>query len=305
MEATVTLNDRALTVLLPASVACALASPAVAGFTRAEARILKSNSVVNSQVKSGTDQQSEAYVDHFGSDPRSKEEVFGLAVGVASHGRSGAIEAIASATSNYSSMHATASCTTEASDVVIRRRDGGGAGSPVLVTAYFKPTGSTELSGAVAPWERPFVSAQYQWSASVVSFGGSTQSIQGSYVENLAGETAGTPLGSRQGLTFEARVGEAFSISLHAALQASTIGGPDTAGGPWHQGTSYASLEFALSAANETPFVEDLTAFVLPEGYTAESADLGIVDNKLTPVPAPGAIALMGLAAAAGRRRRA
>lgn len=215
----------------------------------------------------------------------------------------GAVAPTVDATSNYGSVSCGAIGTTTASDVIIRRRDGGGAGSPVLATAYIMPVLLFNIEGDVHSSQRVFNFVKLEWSASVVSSSGSTYSVSGSTNYNMEG-SSGSPLNSRVPLNFEARVGEAFSVSIHAYLSCMAsgfqVGGNGFTGHANVVGTSVVQLD----SSSETSFVGNRTAFVLPEGYTADSEAFGIVDNMMAPVPGPGALALLAMAGVAGRVRR-
>jgi len=61
--------------------------------------------------------------------------------------------------------------------------------------------------------------------------------------------------------------------------------------------------------SRETPFAADRPVFNLPAGYTANSVQAGILDNRLSAVPVPAAapllaVALTGLLAWRSRAQR-
>lgn len=194
-----------------------------------------------------------------------------------------------------------ASLASVGSDVVIRRRDGTGAGSIITVTALVTPKLLTTFSGAPASWEEPFMYGTMQWTMSAVDCNGVSQSVGGSSVESMADGTTGNPTGIAYALTFQVRASEAFSLSLSMSAAAESSSSAPYAGTAT---ATIASAMLTLGAAS-TSFTGDgaRVAFILPEGYTADSASLGIVDNMVI-VPGPGAIALIGMVRLAGMRRR-
>jgi MYXO-CTERM domain-containing protein len=204
------------------------------------------------------------------------------------------------ATSNYGSVSCGAIGTAEASDVIIRRRDGGGAGSPVLATAYIMPVILFNIDADVHSSQNVFNTVQLQWSASVVSTSGSTYSVSGRTTYNLNG-ASGSPLNSPVALNFEARVGEAFSVSIYGYLSCMASG--FQVGRMGHADVGATSV-IQLDSSSETNFVGNRTAFVLPEGYTADSEAFGIVDNMMAPVPSPAGVAVIAAGGLAARRRR-
>jgi hypothetical protein len=298
--------QRSLPVVAPAVLACTLAAPAFAGFMQATAKVYSprpqpsETRTSSGDILGPTDSCSTTLNwSKTVSDATQVAEV----QGIVQPGSRASMASHAYSMTNYSSTAAVFEGTITASDIIVSRSDGTGAGSPVLVTAYFKPTGGVSFYGAPPNYSLTFNYARFQWSASAVTSSGTT-SMDGYFQRNLTGHTDGSALEQRYALTFEARVGEAFSLSLFARLQAWSQGGPEVLNGPLGIGITDAAMTFGMDGANESAFVADSTAFVLPEGYTANSANLGIVDNQLSAVPAPGAIALLGMAGLAGSRRR-
>lgn len=297
---------RAPGTLVPALVVIGIASPALAGVMQTGARVyygtrLKASQSSTASTSTSNSSTAAAFWDGV---PNTFERVTGSSTAYAEPGQNGGISMICDSSSNYTSMLAAGSGVTTANDIIVSRRDGGGAGSPVLVTAYVNPLANFSFGGSPASFDQAFNQVTFEWAASVVSSSGFTYSISGRFAQNFLGQSFGDPINQRYALTFEARVGEAFSLSLSAKTEVGTKGGPSGPGSGYNTATASAVMAFSLDAASETSFVPGRTAFVLPDGFTANSADFGIVDNQLAAVPAPGALALLGFAGLSVRRRR-
>lgn len=90
-------------------------------------------------------------------------------------------------------------------------------------------------------------------------------------------------------------VTEAFTVATNTPFSVSlTLGASTGAGNYEAAGNSTALSDFR----NTLSFVTGHSVFDLPDGYTANSASAGIVNNRFDPapsVPEPGSLALMGL----------
>lgn len=162
-----------------------------------------------------------------------------------------------------------------------------------------------------------------------VSFNGAGDSARASYdvggnsvSPNLGGRVlwADVPIGSAVAVRFDLQVASAAFMAARpgptttSMLAVLRVGSVDVqpAGLPplGDDGMAWARTSFAAAAAGVDP---SLLAFVLPDGYTANSVSMGVVDNvwvagqKPGPVPEPASTTtlLLGLAllGAAGRRR--
>lgn len=232
----------------------------------------------------------------------SDQDAFGHGAGSIAYSLGTKLEADLHAraySAGFSESYAEMSST--ASDIVVRRRDGSGSGATVSVTALVTPDMLTTFTGTPGPWDLAFNYGTIRWSASVVDGNGVTQSVGGYSVESLESGLSGDAIGATYALTFEVQVGVAFTMSLAMSAFAESSGSFPYAGDQMLT-LSTASLKLGTPVPSLVGGGQSM-AFVLPEGYTADSAEFGIVDN-LIQVPAPGAVSLLGAAGlVAGRRR--
>lgn len=193
-----------------------------------------------------------------------------------------------------------ASVSSSGSEVIVHRRDGAADASIVTVTALVTPKLAVTFGGSPASWDQPFMYGNIQWGITVIDGNGNTQSLNGQSTDSMAYGRTGDATGVPYALTFQVRSGVAFSLALSmSAFTESSSSFPSVGTGT----ATISTAELKLGGAAQSLMGDGPTmAFILPEGYTADSEHFGIVDNVIT-TPAPGALSLLGAAGLVGRRR--
>lgn len=282
---------------LPIAASLSLASTATAGFFSATASASRPGSNNHySQTQSSTESISASISHDFGS---------GLFARAGVDSDRAFVWGGQSAKSRGSGpVWGNASGTARADDIVITSRDGMHNGD--LLTVHVAVTANmtaniSETTPSTNWFDHGY--SDFGWSASVQTSLGS-DSISGQSRVSFLG-LEGSPLGQEQWLDFTVIVGEAFTMTLSGSSEVAAkgyyrFGAPD----PFEEGTTENAWYISLAGGIAPGFVAQ-PAFILPEGFTANSVDFGIVDNTVVnQLPTPGTLAVLGAAAVVGSRRR-
>ena len=214
---------------------------------------------------------------------------------------SNAINLIGMATgeSTWGVVNCAAQSAITADDIVFTQLSG--SPSPtVAIGLEFDASFLFALHGTPPSFSYPFNSALMQWTFRISSANGTIAEETFREVNNLDGHFGDTIAPVSR--IVNVPVGVAISVGIFMHVEVMADGYPPEFGG----GTAaeaYGFLDFGTPIGG---LAGDLRqAFTLPDGFTANSAQLGIVDNVFASVPTPGALAAFALAGlASGRRRR-
>lgn len=169
----------------------------------------------------------------------------------------------------------------------------------IPVGVSFSPVFSWSLEGTAPSWHQLFTYAEMKWSYTISSGGAVIASESFREVNDFSGHHGDT-IGARS-LVLNLPVGIPVDVTFSSSIVAYATGLPAEYGGATMASAS-GDITFGTPLGG---FTGDLRqAFELPDGFTANSEQLGITNNVFSAVPAPGSLALVGAAALAGRRRR-
>lgn len=207
------------------------------------------------------------------------------------------------ARSNGAWIQGDANASVVADDVIVRRRDGAGDGETVVITANIAMSMSPTLSMVGPVPYGNTTTAQMTWRYAISGTGGWVLSGR-SAQQGVSGISPlgafGDPMQANFSVTFQVVSGSPFSIRLESLVSCQAAGEIDSLSVDIQ---ASGSMRLGMPDASFAPGGSRM-AFLLPDGYTADSATLGIVDNMIAPIPGPGGAALLGTALAVARRRR-
>lgn len=305
---------RQLATLFTAAISMAAATTASAGFYSSTSFVIFQGTPTISDPRSGTDPVSTVLIRQLGGN-------VGDTNASADTGSVSAFGNVRSANPQGTKTTAIGELSATANDVIIRRRDGTDVGSSVLASLILSPVLQANFTGAPATqFGSIFNNSDMRWSGSA---GG--QSVGGSGRVTPLGTTG--DLNEQKELIFFATVGEIFpiTVTMFAGIGVSaSIADPITNTITPATGVLNASVTIgdaflapplrpgllsADSPAASAAFMPR-RAFILPEGFTADSAELNIVDNMwlgptlAIPEPTSSAQALLAAAFVTRRPRR-
>jgi hypothetical protein len=297
-----------LTAILAVALPLATASSACAGFYSSTSFAVFQGTSPISASKSGTSPAATSLT----------RELGGNKVDTSAAANPGSLAVVGTVRSNAPQSAKTTAIgelSATAGDVVIRRIDGTDSGTTVLAALILSPILDASFEGAPATnIGAIFNNAEMRWSASAQG-----QSVGGSGLVSTTGITG--DLNQPRQLLFTATVGEIFNVSVSmftgigvtSQTRDPITGLPNPATGEFSAGIAIGNAFSELSLPTDPDSPSSLSsfvprqAFILPEGFTADSADLNIVDNMylgpIVAIPEPASLSLALLASAALTRR--